>query len=292
MNSANQPKTIRIDDARQGWVEAFRSPGADETRLNEEDNDWLNASLSSTDVRAMSTTPKPFAVFDIDGTLVRWQLFHAIFDRLGAQGHLPTEDYAKARQSYDDWKNRRGVSFSDYERVMVNIYDPGLEKIDPAAYDEVVNEVFESYKNQVFTYTRELIRSLKAEGYLVFAISGSQEEIINKLADHYGFDDAIGTTIERKDGRFTGKQELNVYDKGSALKRLVDKHGATYAGSVAVGDSESDVAMLELVEHPVAFNPSRGLADLAMSHGWKIVLERKNVVYELSPGKSGYVLKI
>jgi phosphoserine phosphatase len=40
--------------------------------------------------------------------------------------------------------------------------------------------------------------------------------------------------------------------------------------------------MLELVQRPIAFNPERELAKIAMKRGWPIVVERKNVVYKLS----------
>ena len=48
--------------------------------------------------------------------------------------------------------------------------------------------------------------------------------------------------------------------------------------------------MLDIVEHPVAFNPDKGLYEAAVSHHWPIVVERKNVVYELKPDKDGYRL--
>ena len=34
-----------------------------------------------------------FAVFDIDGTLIRWQLYHAIADELAKSGHIDAETY-------------------------------------------------------------------------------------------------------------------------------------------------------------------------------------------------------
>ena len=41
-------------------------------------------------------------------------------------------------------------------------------------FDEIVERVFEKYKDQVYRYTRDLIRELKSQDYLLFAISGSQ----------------------------------------------------------------------------------------------------------------------
>ena len=65
------------------------------------------------------------------------------------------------------------------------------------------------------------------------------------------------------------------------LKRAVEKEGLTLVGSVGVGDTESDIPFLELVEKPICFNPNLKLYKHAKREGWKVVVERKDVVYEL-----------
>jgi HAD superfamily phosphoserine phosphatase-like hydrolase len=153
-----------------------------------------------------------------------------------------------------------------------------------------VESVFDEYKDQTYTYTRDLIRSLKEQGYMLFAISGSQQEIVSKFAEYYGFDDAIGAHLEQLDGKFTGKIETPALGKQAALKKLLTRHEVTHDGSIAVGDSESDIALLEAVEQPIAFNPSAGLFKIAKEKGWKVVLERKNVVYQLNLENDRYYL--
>jgi phosphoserine phosphatase len=49
-----------------------------------------------------------------------------------------------------------------------------------------------------------------------------------------------------------------------------------------VGDTESDVSMLEIVEQPIAFNPNQNLKEIAEKKGWKIIVEKKDVIYDLS----------
>jgi phosphoserine phosphatase len=39
--------------------------------------------------------------------------------------------------------------------------------------------------------------------------------------------------------------------------------------------------MLEAVENPIAFNPNQTLYNHAKKRGWEIVVERKDVIYEL-----------
>ena len=47
---------------------------------------------------------------------------------------------------------------------------------------------------------------------------------------------------------------------------ILAKHGK--GGSIAVGDSENDIGMLELVEHPVCISPSEELKKYASSQNW------------------------
>jgi phosphoserine phosphatase len=50
---------------------------------------------------------------------------------------------------------------------------------------------------------------------------------------------------------------------------------------VGMGDTLSDVGFLEMVRNPIAFNPNRSLLDVARQRHWPIVVERKDVIYNL-----------
>ncbi|MDB5185835.1 MAG: HAD-superfamily subfamily hydrolase [Candidatus Saccharibacteria bacterium] len=235
---------------------------------------------------------KKFAVFDIDGTLIRWQFFHAIVNELGKSGHITPADYEEIKAARMRWKVREHTeSFRAYESTLVHAYLNALTNISETDHDKAVETVYEEYREQMFTYPRNLFKQLKEEGYLLFIVSGSHEAILSKLAEELGFDDYVGAKFTFENGRYTGVVHTPVHDKGSAVKDLVKKHSLGFEGSMAIGDSESDIAMLELVENPIAFNPSRGLFEHAKEHGWRIVLERKNVVYELEPSDDSYRLK-
>ncbi len=234
---------------------------------------------------------RPFAVFDIDGTLIRWQLYHAIADGLAKQGLLDNKSYEQLREARMQWKRRENTeSFKAYENRLVVAFEQVIKNLNVEQFIQVAETVFEEYKDQVYAYTRGLIRELKKQNYLLFAISGSQNEIVEKIADYWGFDDFVGSIYERRGGSFTGEKTMPIGAKHIVLKKMVQKHGATWADSIAVGDSEGDISMLESVEKPIAFNPSKLLFDEASKHGWKIVVERKNVIYELRPSGETYQL--
>jgi len=233
-----------------------------------------------------------FAVFDIDGTIIRWQLYHAIVDRLAKSGQISSQAFQSARSARMNWKTRTNdAAFKDYERLLVSIFDEAITTISYDEYMLAVQAVFDEYKQQTYVYTRDLMRDLKQQGYLLFAISASQYQVVELLARYYGFDDWGGSEYLVKDGRFTGEKQVLLHDeKPQLLKKLVAKHAASYTGSIGVGDSESDIPMLSAVEKPIAFNPSRLLFDHAQAKKWQIVVERKNVIYKLEPSHGTYLL--
>ena len=235
---------------------------------------------------------KKFAVFDIDGTLIRWQLYHALVDSLVKQGLIKPPEFEKVHAGRMEWKKRaHGTAYHEYENIVVQTFLNALPKITPAQFESACQETFEEYKDQVYTFTRELVPFLKKGGYTVLAISGSQNQIVKKIADYYGFDDYAGSELEQKNSKFTGKNISPFGKKDQILKTLIKKHKLSMEGSVAVGDSEGDIAMLEMVEQPIAFNPTSDLFKIAKENKWPIMIERKNVVYKLEPSeKDGYIL--
>ncbi len=234
---------------------------------------------------------KQFAVFDIDGTLIRWQLYHAIVDKLAKEGALGDSARDRLHEARMVWKRREGPdSFKEYERILIEVYESAIPGLSAVTFDEMVQKVISEYKEQTYTYTRDLVKSLKSKGFFLLAISGSHEELVEQLAKYYHFDDWAGTRYERTGTGFSGRKFVASLDKKNALEKLVSAHGLTYKGSIAIGDSLSDAPMLELAEYPIAFNPDKALFQTAKTNRWKIVLERKNMVYELEEKNGNYIL--
>ncbi|MGH7237821.1 MAG: HAD family hydrolase, partial [Candidatus Saccharimonadales bacterium] len=102
---------------------------------------------------------------------------------------------------------------------------------------------------------------------------------------------AIGSLYERAGDHFTGARQIMRHErKVRALNSLIATFDATTKGSLSIGDSGGDIAMLELAEQPIAFNPDKILFDHAQTRGWKIVIERKNMIYKLEPKDGSYIL--
>lgn len=232
-----------------------------------------------------------FAVFDIDGTLIRWQLYHVIVDRLAQSGELAPNAKEALKDARMKWKNREhSDSFSEYESVLIRLFEESLPNIQPDKFDQLVQDVIEEYKGQVYTYTRDLITTLRAQKYTLLVISGSHHELVEEVAKFYGFDDWVGTQYKRVDEKYSGQSFVASKHKADILHQLVKKHNLTFTDSYAIGDSSSDAPMLNLVTHPIAFNPDKKLFSTAKEQQWKVVIERKNMIYELEYSNGRYLL--
>lgn len=234
---------------------------------------------------------KKIAFFDLDGTLFRWQLFHALVYELKDRGLFSQQDTDELDAKLIDWQARR-ISWHDYEMTVVRTVHAQLPTISPDDFEASARAIVEQSGNKVYRYTKQLATALKNDGYTIVAITGSHQEIAQPFAELYGFDDTIGVIEERIDGKFTGKRVREVFsDKARLVREYVEQHGYTWQDSLAIGDSHGDIQMLELVDRPIAFNPSEELLETAEAKGWEVVIERKTVAYHLQKGDDGlYVL--
>lgn len=232
-----------------------------------------------------------FAVFDIDGTLFRWQLFHELVFELNAHGLFSPDVSKRLEQAFLHWRGLQ-ASWNDYEQEVVAAITENITTITPKQLEAAAELVVAHSGHKIYAYTANLAQTLKRQGYLLIAMSGSQQEIAEIFAQKHGFDHCIGMIHKRTPGgKFSGAFERFVIDKkGQLLQEFVNQYNLTFDNSYAIGDSGSDAAMLELVKNPIAFNPNSDLYQIATKNNWPIIIERKNIAYRLEGGESGYTM--
>lgn len=227
---------------------------------------------------------KKLAVFDIDGTIFRSSLLIELVNGLVEDGVFPKKAKKEMEADYLAWLNRIG-HYNKYVMQVVNIHQKYIKGCSERKVRETAKRVVEWHKDRVYRYTRDLVKQLKREGYYLVVISGSPEYIVSPFSKYMHFDAAFGWGLEVKRGVFTGKSVDRdpVEGKEKVLRQFVEKakFKVDLRRSIAVGDSESDIPMLSSVGRPIAFNPSDTLAEYAQEKCWKIVVERKNVIYEI-----------
>jgi len=165
----------------------------------------------------------------------------------------------------------------------------GVESItDVDTYWRLGEELAQRNAGRLYRYTRDLLTYLRDNEYYLMAITNGIGAIARPFAKTLGFDvvianDEVVDPVRKQVVDWAITTEVRV--KANVLQDLITRQGLSTKDSFGVGDTFSDASMLELVDHPITFNPEQRLYDVALNKGWPIVIERKNVVYEL--GKEG-----
>ncbi len=226
---------------------------------------------------------RPVAVFDIDGTVFRSSLLIELVEALIEHGVYPKEAREVYATAQEDWLSRTG-EYGPYIKKVVEAFRHYIKGKEYGEIADVAGEVIEAKKHRTYRYTRDLIQELKRNGYYLLGVSHSPKFIVDGFGYEMGFHKTYGTLYETgPSSRFTGtvEEEHLIMNKSAVLKRAVEKESLTLEGSYAVGDTENDASMMDLVETAIAFNPNRILYRHAKKKGWQVVVERKDVIYEL-----------
>jgi len=229
----------------------------------------------------MINKKKPLAVFDIDGTIFRKNLQFELVSGLSWRGIFPRKDRSMLVRYYRDWLENNS-SYDRYRKLLVGLYKKRIKGCSRKEVLEVAKSVAAFHHGRLFIYTSGLFEKLK-KTHFTLAISGSPSEIVEEFNKYLKFDEVYGTTFEvDSKGIYTGKESFApVHDKSFIVKEFFSEGGYDRKNSYGIGDAESDISFLKLVDNPVAFNPDLPLKKAAEVNGWKIVVERKNVVYEI-----------
>jgi HAD superfamily hydrolase (TIGR01490 family) len=224
---------------------------------------------------------KKVAIFDIDGTIFRSSLLIEITEELVREGLFPEKTRNIYSKAYENWANRKD-SYEKYIGAVIKAFEENIKGVSHDDFVRISKKVISLQQSRVYRYTRELVKDLKKKNYYLLAISNSPKEIAEEFCSKLGFDKVYGRIYEVGDnGKFTGKVLYTdlISDKEKILRRAIEKEDLSLPDSVGVGDSETDIAFLKIVSNPICFNPNDKLYQHAKNAGWKIAVERKDVIY-------------
>lgn len=230
----------------------------------------------------MTKAQKKFAVFDIDGTIFRSNLLIELTEKYIEEGLFPYRVRSLYNEEYQRWLDRHG-SYEDYINKVVEAYMRHIEGVKLKDAMDLAERLMIFHKNRVYRYTRDLILKLQKSHFLL-AISHSPYHVVEPFCRAWGFQKVYAMMYEVDANEiFTGRVEYEdlIKHKDKILQRAVEKENLLLAGSIGIGDSESDIPMLEMVSHAIAFNPNRKLYQAAKKNRWEIVVERKDMIYKL-----------
>jgi HAD superfamily hydrolase (TIGR01490 family) len=227
---------------------------------------------------------KPVAFFDIDGTVFRSSLLIELVEALITEEVFPPEARDTYLDAYTLWRDREG-GYDEYIRAVVVTYMEHIKGVHYGIFADIGRRVVAVHSKRVYRYTRDLIIELRAKGYYIVAISQSPKTILDVFCTEYGFDKVYGRIYEiGPQDRFTGVMtDVHLIEnKATIVKRVFENNpNLTTKGSIAVGDTDGDISLLESVERPICFNPNEALFTVATRNDWEVVVERKDVIYHI-----------
>lgn len=232
---------------------------------------------------APAVKKKRVAIFDIDGTIFRSSLLIQLVEALILEGLFKPRVRKAYERSYGAWLDRT----APYDAYILDVVRAFTANIGGIAYRDLVRvaqEVVDIQKDRTYRFTRGLARDLKKRGYYLLAISHSPKAAADIFCAHLGFNKVYATMYEldaRERFRPAVMHQDIIMRKDEVLKRAVGKEGLTLRGSVGVGDTESDISFLKMVDRPICFNPNKKLLAAARRNKWEVVVERKDVVYRV-----------
>jgi HAD superfamily hydrolase (TIGR01490 family) len=226
---------------------------------------------------------KVAALFDCDGTLYSAQYVRGLMKYASDRGRkgavrryyaslLPLFVLKKFKLIDDEQMHRplssrmawmiKGMSkdeFIDLSECMLKEYQLPTERTDVVAR----------------------LRVHQSRGDVVLLVSGQLQPSLEIFANHYNADGMVGTKLELKNGRYTGRiipPVITGADKDRCAREYFSSRGidVDWDASFAYADSITDSGLLNMVGHPVAVYPDAKLFALAQSQNWELIGEMKS----------------
>jgi HAD superfamily hydrolase (TIGR01490 family) len=212
------------------------------------------------------------AFFDLDRTLLRRSSALALAGTFRDRGLISRRQLANAAA----WQLLFVLRGANHEMVR-HAAEDGLillRGFTPEKMRALVADAMEPVlRPLVYAEPLHLVEQHKQRGEPVFIVSATLQEIVEAIADDLGFDGALGTVCEVRDGAYTGHavRALHAEEKARCVRELAEERGFDLAECTAYSDSHTDLPFLEAVGHPVVVNPDRELRAIAGERGWPIL---------------------
>lgn len=230
--------------------------------------------------------PKPFAAFDVDGTIFKSSLAEKIIEHGIEDGLFPAEPfndvYESRRRSHE---TNNDETYQAYINKLVGTFTMQIAGVEVERFDKVASSMIRKHEVRKFRLPRLIIQALE-DSHLPIVVSGSPDVLVRPFVADLNITTVYGSTYATDDGRFTG-EAYGVGDKAALLQKHVEAGDVIKQGSVAIGDTASDISMLDYADKPIMFNPSSMLMKHGEKEGWDKALEVKDSIVILSQTQSG-----
>jgi len=205
------------------------------------------------------------AVFDCDGTLWSGDAGADFFYWEIERGLVSREvgEWARARyKEYESGNIGEEQMCGDMVTMNRGLSHETLQRAAEEFFDEVVS-------HRIFPEMRELTRRLAEEGCELWAVSSTNDWVVEVGAERFGIphDRVLAASVHIEDGCASDRLIRVPTDE---LKAVVIREVIGKPMEAVFGNSIHDQAMLEMAKWPFCVNPNPDLEHVARERGWTV----------------------
>jgi HAD superfamily hydrolase (TIGR01490 family) len=215
------------------------------------------------------------ALFDLDGTLIPGDSDHAFGEFMIELGWVDADLY---RRRNDEFYRQYLDGTLDIDAYVAFSTEAWRQR--PVAEQQVATQRFmaEVIGPQMQPAAFELLQRHRDAGDLIAIVTATNEFVTRPIAEAFGIEHLLAVGLQRDaagaaTGRISGTPSFRegkitrVHEWLHSLGHQLDGFGH----SVFYSDSTNDLPLLEIVNEPVATNPSPALEAIARERGWRIL---------------------
>jgi HAD superfamily hydrolase (TIGR01490 family) len=211
------------------------------------------------------------ALFDLDNTLLNGDSDHSWGIYLSDIGVVDPE-LQKIKQDHFYQQYLAGeldiYEFCEFQFSVLTQYSLEQLNIWRAGFLETVIEPM------IVTGKAQLLEKHREAGDDILIITATSDFVTAPIAERLGVKTLIATQAEFIDGAYTGKVSgTPSYQAGKVarLNQWLNEQGKKFENSYFYSDSINDLALLELVDTPIAVTPDDKLRAHAIKFNWQII---------------------
>jgi HAD superfamily hydrolase (TIGR01490 family) len=217
---------------------------------------------------------RPAAFFDLDNTLIRGSSFYYFVRGLVTHGVISRRQIL--RFGWENFRYVRSRKENQATIAMVTrralLFVQGMsQNFLRGVSEEIVGEFL---PKRLIPMMKDRITEHKIVGNDTWLVTAAPQELAEVVAVRLGMSGALGTRAAVSEGVYRAElaePTLHGSRKAEAVRNLATSHGYDLKKSFAYSDSLNDLPMLVAVGRPIAVNPEKELARIAIKNRWPLI---------------------